>query len=278
MRKYQIILTIIFTTLGSFVSGQHAIDSLLNERNKLYEEYQVLNDSVAGSANPNMQILNQKQNEVIATDNNIIQKLLYVINENLDQKEQIRELVSEYNTQKEKLKEYEEIKLPAIIIAGALLILFLLFLILCTSKTIKLKKIRFKIENYESSYEENKSLLENLTKENSELKARGLELEKKIEKLINENNTKIKLLKTDLDNITNENKLLQKRQAELAGSYEKEKETRKLTEDESMTLKEKNFMLEQQLSEHKKILEKETQTRKHIEEELSQLLDQLKGL
>jgi hypothetical protein len=190
----------------------------------------------------------------------------------------LKNQLTETENNKKKLDEYEEIKLPVIIISAGLLILFIIFLILYINKAIQLKRINFKIENYESSYQENKELIENYHKENLELKDRVLRTKKEIEKLQKESRDKINILKSDLDNCINENKLLQKRMNELLSEKEKEHSERKSFEDENIKLKEKNLLLEQNLKKAKNKLEKEIDTRKNIETELRQMLDQLKGL
>ena len=259
--------------------GQVSSDSLINIRAEQLYKYQYLQDSIINSNKADYQSLLSASDEIIELDNRIFQSFIpELLSKNDEQNSHIQELEGIISEKDDKLSEYEKIRIPAIVACGLILVLFILFLILFTYKSIKLKKISFKIENYESSYEENKALMDNYTRVNSELKTQEIELKKQLEKLKLEKDTKIKLLKTDLDNTLNEIKLLQKRQSELTEEFEKEKQTRKLSEDEGMQLKEKNFLLEQNLSSLKKNLDKETQTRKHIEQELRQLLDQLKGL
>lgn len=279
MRKCLSILVSLCLASISLAGTQSLPDTLLQTRSHLIKEYNLLSDSLIKSGISEMQSMTISFDKLIESDNNIIE--IYIpelISELEDLNEQMEELERINTEQANKLIEYEDIRIPVSVIVGLLLLLFILFLVLFTSKTLKLKKIRFKIENYEASYEENKALIGNLTQENSELKVKETELKKQIEKLTQENDTKIKLLKSDLDNTLNESKLLQKRMTKLTEDFGKEQKTRKLSEDESMQLKEKNFSLEQQLSDAKKIIEKETMTRKHIEQELRQLLDQLKGL
>ncbi len=279
MRIYLLLLFNICLVYGLIAGNGPIPDSLLQNRTELIYQYNSLSDSISNSNKSEFQSIITTLNDLISTDDYILENYLpELISQNEDMKEQITELEKSNTEQNEKLLEYEELRMPAIILCGTLLVLFILFLILFTSKTLQLKKIRFKIENYEASYEENKALIENFTKENSELIAKEIELKKQNEKLIQESDAKTKLLKTDLDNTSNENRLLQKRLTELNENFEKEKKSRKSLEDENMQLKEKNFSLEQQLSEIKKNIEKEIQTRKHIEEELKELLNQLKGL
>ena len=279
MRKYLSILVSLCLASILLAGAQSLPDTLLQTRSHLIKEYNLLSDSLIKSGNSEIQSMTTSFDKLIESDNTIIEKYIpELIRELEDLNEQMEELERINTEQDNKLIEYEDFRIPVLVVVGLLLLLFILLLVLFTSKTLKLKKIRFKIENYEASYEENKALIENLTKENSALKIKETELKKQIEKLILENDTKIKLLKSDLDNTLNESKLLQKRMTELTEDFGKEQETRKLSEDESMQLKEKNFSLEQQLSDAKNIIEKETMTRKHIEQELRQLLDQLKGL
>lgn len=263
------------TVLGSISMP----DSIIDQHNQLYKKYITFNDSLLLSED----VINPERisiiNDLIQNDKRIIDKYIPEItgkNELLEEK--ISSLQADINIVKDELAKYEDLRLSAKIVAAILLLLFFLFLILFTSKTIKLKKIRHEIEKYESSYEENKTLIESYSKENAKLKSKEIELEKNIEKIKQENNAKISLLKTDIDNALNENKLFQKRFAELNEKLEKEKTTRKSSEEENLHLKEKNFSLEQNLSEIKKLYEKEIETRKHIEAELRELLDKLKGL
>lgn len=279
MRRYPFFILTLFFAFSIFPNSISPPDTLLKNRADLAEFYHSINDSLLLMSDNKKQEFDSLINALIETDNIIINHYLNeIIRNNALLKEQISELQNNISENNDKLAFYEKLKLPVLLVIAALLVLFLLFLTLFTVKTISLKKIRFEIEKYESSYEETQSLIEKFTKENSELKSKDIRLQKNLEKLNQESEAKIKLLKTDIDNALNENKLIQKRLAELTESIDREKQTRKLALDENLQLKEKNFALEQKLNDINKLYEKEIDTRKHIEEELKQLLDQLKRL